>query len=196
MRLFVAVNFSVAVRRSLARVTARLAEADLPVRWTSEEAFHLTLRWLGDRDDDDRAVVTAILCEVAAGFEPFEAGFGPVGAFPSPRRPRVIWIAVEAGAHLRLLRDELEHRLARDGFGRDERSFHPHVTLGRARRDSRPADFRPFVGLSADIGVASSFPVSSVDLMQSHLHRDGARYERLAEAALGLEGLPVNRPPA
>ena len=182
MRLFVAVNFPGPVRRSLARVTARLAEAGLPVRWTSEEAFHLTLRWLGDRDDYDRAVVTAILYEVAAGFEPFEAGFGPVGAFPSPRRPRVIWIAVEAGARLRLLRDE--------------RSFHPHVTLGRARRDSHAADFRPFASLRADIGVAVSFPVASVDLMQSHLHRDGARYERLEAAALGPEGLPADEPPA
>jgi 2'-5' RNA ligase len=196
LRLFAAVNFSDPVRRSLARVAARLAKAGLPVRWTSEEAFHLTLRWLGDREDDDRAVVTAILYEVAAGFEPFEAGFGAVGAFPSPRRPRVIWIAVEGGTRLRLLRDALEQRLARDGFGRDERSFHPHVTLGRVRRDSQAADFRPFVSLSADIGVGASFPVSSVDLMRSHLHRNGARYERLAAAALGQEGLPADEPPA
>lgn len=196
MRLFVAVNFPVPVRRTLARVTSQLSGAELPVRWTSGDAFHLTLRWLGDRDDEDRAAVTAILHELAAEFEPFEAGFGSVGAFPSPRRPRVIWIAVEAGPHLRLLRDELERRLARDGFGRDERSFRPHVTLGRAMRDARPGAFRPFVALSGDIGIEAAFPVTSVDLMRSHLHPDGARYERLAAARLGQEGLPVDDSPA
>lgn len=190
MRLFVAVNFPTPVRRALARVAAQLAEAELPVRWTGKDAFHLTLRWLGDRDDEDRAAVTAILHELAAEFEPFEAGFGPVGAFPSPRRPRVIWIAVDAGPRLRLLRDELERRLARDGFGRDERSFRPHVTLGRAQRDARPGAFRAFVAASASLGIEASIPVTSIDLMRSHLEPGGARYERLAAAELGRAGLP------
>lgn len=190
MRLFVAVNFPTPVRRALAGIAAQLAEAELPVRWVSEDAFHLTLRWLGDRDDDDRAAVTAILHELATEFEPFEAGFGPVGAFPSPRRPRVIWIAVDAGPRLRLLRDELERRLARDGFGRDERSFRPHVTLGRAKRDARPGAFRPFVVTSGSLGIDASIPVTSIDLMRSHLEPGGARYERLAAAKLGRAGLP------
>lgn len=192
MRLFVAVNFPASVRRALGRVAAQLSEAELPVRWTPEAAFHLTLRWLGDRDDADREIVTVILQEVAADFEPFEAGFGSVGAFPSPRRPRVIWIAVEAGPRLRLLRDELERRLARDGFGRDERSFRPHVTLGRARRDARPGAFREFVAVSTDLGMDVVFPVSSIDLMRSHLGPDGAHYERLAAAGLAAEGLPAD----
>lgn len=190
MRLFVAVNFPVPVRRALADLAAQLAQAGLPVRWTPEEAYHLTLRWLGDRDDDDRAAVTAILYEITAEFEPFDAGFGPVGAFPSPRRPRVIWIAVEAGPRLRLLRDELERRLARDGFGRDDRSFRPHVTLGRASRDARPGAFRQFVAISEGLGIDAPFPVSSIDLMRSHLEPGGARYERLAAVELGAAGLP------
>lgn len=196
MRLFVAVNFPTPVRRALARVTLRLSRAELPVRWTAEDAFHLTLRWLGDQDEEGRAAVTAILHEVAAEFEPFEAGFGSLGAFPSPRRPRVIWIAVEAGPRLRLLRDELERRLTRDGFGRDERSFRPHVTLGRAQRDARPGAFRQFVAMSGDVGVEAEFPVTSIDLMRSHLRPDGARYERLASAELGDGGLPVDDSPA
>lgn len=190
MRLFVAVNFPAPVRRVLADLTAQLAEAGLPVRWTPESAFHLTLRWLGDRDDEDRAAVTAILQEIGARFEPFDGAFGSLGAFPSPRRPRVIWIAVEAGPRLRLLRDELERRLARDGFGRDDRSFRPHVTLGRAKRDARPGAFRPFVATSDTLGIDAPFPVSSVDLVRSHLEPGGARYERLAAVELGATGLP------
>lgn len=190
MRLFVAVNFPVPVRRALADLTAKLAQAKLPVRWIPEEAFHLTLRWLGDRDEEDRAAVTSILQEIGAEFDPFEGGFGPVGAFPSPRRPRVIWISVEAGPRLRLLRDELERRLARDGFGRDDRSFRPHVTLGRAKRDARPGAFRQFVAASDHLAIEARFPVSSVDLMRSHLEPGGARYDRLAAVGLGAAALP------
>ena len=193
MRLFVAVNIPASVRRALARLAGELAAMDLPVRWVDEEAYHLTLRWLGDRNEEAGGVVAAILHEVAAGREPFEVGFEALGAYPSPRRPRVIWIGVESGPRLRLLRDELERRLARDGFGRDERSFQPHVTLGRARRAARAGAFRPFAALGGDPRVAERFAVRSVDLMRSRLGTEGVRYHLLASAELGAEGLPAGR---
>lgn len=191
MRLFVAVNFPAAVREALSGLVEELSAASLPVRWTPAANFHVTLRWLGERSARDRDAAAEILRGVATDAEPLNAGFGPLGAFPSPRRPRVIWLAVEAGPRLRLLRDELERQLAASGFGRDERSFRPHVTLGRARSGARPGAFRPFVARSADLAVEMSFPIDSIDLMRSRLGPDGARYERLVEARLGA-ALPVD----
>lgn len=191
MRLFVAVNFSADVRRALARLVTRLSASGLPVRWTPEPNLHLTLRWLGERGEGERAAVEEALRSVAAGAEPFEAAFGSVGAFPSPRRPRVIWIAVDGGGRLRLLRDELERRLAAVGFGREKRSFRPHVTLGRARREAAPGDFRPFVAVSGGLGIETAFTVDTVDLMRSHLSASGALYEGLSRAPLGKETLPA-----
>ena len=185
MRLFVAVNFPAAVRGKLSRLTAELDAASPPVRWTPRENFHLTIRWLGDRDAAERDRAARILAETAGGAEPFEASFGSLGAFPSPRRPRVIWIAVEAGPRLRLLRDELERRLAADGFGRDERSFRPHVTLGRARRGAAPGAFREFVALSGNLGLAETVSVEAIELMRSRTGPGGASYESLAKAKLG-----------
>lgn len=189
MRLFVAVNFTRSVREALAGLVSELAEATLPVRWTPEDKFHLTLRWLGDQDRSAIETVGRVLAETAIDAEPFEAGFGAVGAFPSPRRPRVIWIAVDAGPRLRILRDQLERRLAAEGFGRDQRSFRPHVTLGRSRRGARPGAFRSFVALSGNLGVERSVPIDAVELMRSHSSSDGVRYETLVQARLG-EGLP------
>lgn len=190
MRLFIAVDFPPPVRSALGEIVRTLADADLPVRWIPEDNFHLTLRFLGDRPDEDVEVLRRILLELAADAEPFEAGFGPVGAFPSPRRPRVIWISVDAGPRLRLLRDELERKLAAAGFGRDERSFRPHVTLGRARNDAAPGAFRSFVALAGGLGLDESFPVDTVDLVRSHLGSDGSRYECLVAARLGEDALP------
>ena len=185
MRLFVAVNFPASVRRALSGLVDELSGAALPVRWTPESDFHLTLRWLGSCDRGEADAVAAVLSEMAADAEPFEASFGAVGAFPSPRRPRVIWIAVEAGPRLRLLRDQLERRLAAEGFGRDARSFRPHVTLGRAWRGARPGAFRPFVALSGNLAIEGSVAVTSIDLMQSHTDPEGVRYERLGAMPLG-----------
>lgn len=190
MRLFIAVNFPPAVRSELGDLVRTLADAGLPVRWTPEDNFHLTLRFLGDRSEEDVEVLRRILLEVAAEAEPFDVGFGPVGAFPSPRRPRVIWISVDAGPRLRLLRDELERRLAAAGFGRDDRSFRPHVTLGRARKDASPGAFRGFVSLAGDLDLDTSVSVDTVHLVRSHRGPDGSRYEPLFEARLGHGALP------
>ena len=192
MRLFVAVNFPAPVRRALARLSAELEALDLPVRWVEADNYHLTLRWLGDGDERSRDTAAAVVREVAADAEPFEAGFGALGAFPSPRRPRVIWVAVEADPRLRLLHAELERSFAQRGLGRDERSFRPHVTLGRARRDAHPGAFRPFAAVPEVRGVDARFPVLSLDLMRSALGPAGARYALLASATLGGEGLPAN----
>ena len=190
LRLFVAVNLPASVRRRLGRLTDELESAELPVRWTPRENFHVTLRWLGERSADDRDEIARIMSDVARNTDPFEAGFGPLGAFPSPRRPRVIWIAVEGGPRLRLLRDELERRLAAAGYGRDERSFRPHVTLGRARRGAAPGAFRPFVALSGNLGLEDVVTVRKIDLMRSVLGPGSARYESQASAQLGGQGLP------
>lgn len=190
MRLFIAVEYPPAVRSALGDLVRTLTDAGLPVRWTPEENFHLTLRFLGNRNEEEVEVLRRILLEVAADAEPFETGFGPVGAFPSPRRPRVIWISVDAGPRLRLLRDELERRLAAAGFGRDEHSFRPHVTLGRARKDAAPGAFREFVSLAGGLRVDESVSVDSIHLVRSHPGSDGSRYERLVTARLGEDALP------
>lgn len=184
MRLFVAVGFSASLRRALDGVASELSAEAVPVRWTPRANFHLTLRWLGDSDGAARDSARRVIADVASRTSPFQASFGSVGAFPSPRRPRVIWIAVEPTPRLRVLRDELERGLAAAGFDRDVRSFRPHVTLGRAGNDAAPGDFRPFVARSRDLGLADEFPVHAIDLMRSRNGEDGARYERLARSSL------------
>lgn len=184
MRLFVAVRFPPAVRRELGELVEELKSADLPVRWTPEANLHLTIRWLGDRDASERDATAAVLESVARSTEAFETGFGSIGAFPSPRRPRVLWIAVEATPRLRVLRDELERGFAAAGLGRDDRSFRPHVTLGRTRGAAGPGSFRAFVDQQAKLGTDLRFRVDAVELVRSHLAADGARHETLVRAAL------------
>ena len=190
MRLFVAVNLPAPVRHALALLSTELEALDLPVRWVGADTYHLTLRWLGDGDERTRDDAAAAMREVAADAEPFTAGFGAVGAFPSPRRPRVIWVAVEADPRLRLLREELERSFARRGLGRDERSFRPHVTLGRASRDAPAGAFRPLAAVPEARSLDTRFPVLSLDLMRSTLGPHGARYDLLASATLGAKDFP------
>jgi RNA 2',3'-cyclic 3'-phosphodiesterase len=194
VRVFVAVPIPVRIQRELSRLARKLAETAIPVRWIPPENLHLTLRFLGQQPDEGRRLIVETLARAAEDTMPFMASFGSVGAFPSPRRPRVIWIAVDSVPQLRILRASVDRQLARAGFGTGDAPFHPHVTLGRAARGSEPGAFREFVPASRNLGVGSDLRVSSIDLMRSHLRSSGVQYELLDRIRLGVGTLPAAEP--
>jgi len=193
VRVFVSVRIPVRIQRDLARLTRKLAESGIPVRWIPQENMHLTLRFLGNVPDAKRRSIVEALSQAANDTTPFEVPFGPVGAFPSPRRPHVIWIAVESAPRLRLLRGSVERHLALAGFATEVGPFHPHVSLGRALSDSSPGEFRDFVPACRKLGLDSVLRVSAIDLVRSRLQTTGPEYELLDRIRLGPGTLPNPR---
>lgn len=185
MRLFVAVNLPAEEKERLYRAAAPLREAVLPVRWVEPESIHLTLKFLGWVFPERFEEVKEAMARAAAGTQPFEARLGGFGAFPSVRRPRVVWAGVEAAPPLRSLHHDLDQAFAELGFEHEARAYHPHLTLGRAVREAKPDDFRNFEALLSELSYESVLRVDRVELMRSHLARKGARYERIASAPLG-----------
>ncbi len=194
MRVFVAVRIPVRIQRELARLVRQLAETAIPVRWVPPENMHLTLRFLGEQTEERRRFIVEALARAAEDSIPFTVSFGSVGAFPSPRRPRVIWIAIDSAPRLRVLRGSVEIQLARAGFGKVDSPFHPHVTLGRATRGSEPGAFREFASASRYLGISGDLRVSSIDLVRSHLQSSGVQYELLDRLRLGDRTLPAAAP--
>ena len=184
MRLFIALNLNATQRKRVHRAAAPLRERDLPVRWLDPERLHLTLKFLGDvpRAKVDR--VQRVVERVAADTPPFEMELGGFGAFPTIRRPRVLWLGVEASPVLRCLKQDLEWGLSDHGFPSETRGFHPHITLGRAREDGGAGAFRGLDEQVAEMDFRDSVRVRSVDLMRSRLSRSGAEYSVLTSAKL------------
>ena len=185
MRLFIAVGFPVEVRRSIAALGTELGRHGVPARWVPYTDMHLTLKFLGDVPATRLGEVGAAMAGVARVTGPLTLRFERVGAFPSPRRPRVIWIGLESGPRLRLLHDALDRRMTEFGVPRERRPFRPHVTLGRASRDAGPGEFVDFERRARTMGLEAEVEVRRIDLMRSHLEPTGARYERLISAGFG-----------
>ena len=57
--------------------------------------------------------------------------------FPAQRRPRMLWVGLDAPPALELLQDRLERRAEAIGFPPEGTPFRPHVTLGRVREGHR-----------------------------------------------------------
>jgi 2'-5' RNA ligase len=184
MRLFIAINLPTDVRETLWEVAAPLRAARYPVRWVEAESIHLTLKFLGDVDATREDEIAGGITAAVVGARPFPLPVGGFGAFPSAQRARVVWAGLEPVPPLELLQHRVEQEMERLGFATEGRPFHPHLTLGRVKRDARPAALD---GLATDLDslvYEAEVSVESVDLMQSTLTPQGARYTRRHAAAL------------
>ena len=183
MRLFVAINLPNRLSGRIFDGTERLRA--LPgIRWVAPASVHLTLKFIGAVGEDQAAGIAKALRTVAGEHAPFDLLLTSVGAFPSLRRPRVIWLGVEEEEELLALQRRLEDELARTGVERDRRPYHPHLTLGRVKRGGR-TDLSELPRLASNTDIDGSWKVKSVDLMRSHLKPDGAEYETVASEPLG-----------
>ena len=185
MRLFVAVNLPADERRRAWAAAAPLRAAHLPVRWVAEDAIHLTLRFLGEVEQDRVAGIQDGLGGAVRTARPFPVTIGGVGAFPSLDKPRVVWLGIEHHPALELLANDVELALMGLSFEPELRPFSPHVTLGRVERTARRGAFQDFARLAAGVDYAGATLVESVDLMQSVLGPRGASYTVLSRARLG-----------
>ena len=189
MRLFVALDIPEEVRREVrGRLDAVRAKLP-PARWVDAAVIHLTLVFLGEVEEARLPELQRELGRAAAASSPFEMAFANGGTFP-PRRPaRVAWIGVEAGPALAGLQGAIATacEAALPGWRREERPYHPHVTLARCPENWPRGAAETFATAFAG-ALGGAFPARESVLFQSRLGRGGARYEAigrfpLAEAA-------------
>jgi 2'-5' RNA ligase len=152
------------------------------LRWSSREQWHVTLRFFGDIDARSITNASAALARAAHGARqaPLAEG-GPQTHFLGPGL--VVW-PVEGLAHVAMA---LEHLTATIGKPPPSRSFYGHLTLARGRQG---VDLRRAPHLLAPLAV--SWTATSLTLVESQLHPDGARYGVLEE--FPFPGLPTSCP--
>lgn len=150
-------------------------------RWTPVDNQHVTLKFLGATAPGSVDDVATVCGGVAEGVAPAPIGLGGLGAFPSPRRARVVWLGLSDPAGvLTTLASRLESVLETLGFPSEKRRFSPHLTLARLRD---PANLEPLPDLRGE--PPGPFLLSTFALWRSHLSPQGARYEVLEEFRLG-----------
>ena len=184
MRLFIALNLPKKDRQRIYRAARPLREGDMPIRWLEPDHFHVTLKFLGEVANGQEASLEELVTKVAQSTKAFTTKFGGFGAFPTIRRPRVVWLGIAANPELRCLKQDLEWALGDVGFEAETRAFHPHVTLGRADDRGGAGAFRGLDALMADMVFRGQVKVHTLDLMKSQLSREGSKYTVLSSVRL------------
>jgi 2'-5' RNA ligase len=110
------------------------------VKWVSPKNLHLTIKFLGEFKQTDVEPVKAALTTALLDFQPFPISIHDLGAFPSPAKPQIIWLGLEADQALYRLVETLEQQCALLGYPREKRPFAAHITIGRLRQSASPTD--------------------------------------------------------
>lgn len=184
MRLFIAINIPKKERERIHRAARPLREQGFPVRWVGPDLFHLTLKFLGEVRSEKVPVIEGVVAGICEGTGPFPMEIGGFGAFPTIRRPRILWVGVDPSPALRCLKQDVEWSLSDHGFERETRAFHPHFTLGRSLSNEGAGAFRGLDSLSAEFSCQAEVKVWKVDIMESYLSSSGPRYEILSSFPL------------
>ena len=179
MRTFIAIDIPGDIKRAVGDYTEVLSGIVDGVKWVSPDNLHLTMKFLGEVSEDRLDAVKQCVGNVAGGCSPFMVELAHMGVFPDPHEPRVIWIGVDNGLDQLLeMYQDLEDCLESIGLDRDEKTFSPHLTIGRVKRHTR-------IGLPTGIPEFDevSFEADRLSVIRSTLTPSGPIYETLHESA-------------
>ena len=175
VRLFVAFDTPPEVKHQALEAIERLKTAGADVSWEQAEKMHCTLKFLGSTEEQRIPAVIEALQRAALGIPPFQVRYRGFGCFPGPVRPRVLWAGIQnPDGRLGELQRKVENGMEALGFPREERAFHPHLTLGRVRS---PRNARRLIEILERLTLESEdFSVSAIRLMSSDLKPSGSVY--------------------
>ncbi len=182
LRSFIALPTSSEVQSRILRVLEKLESIPSDVRWDTPDKFHITLKFLGNTEALPLEPLSQHLESQIATIKAFDVTYSEIGGFPDLSQPRVLWIGARRDPDLMSLQTLIEETCAMFGFKKDDRAFHPHVTLGRVKGP------RGLDRLTAMLKSLTFEPViahcTKLHLVRSELHPAGSRYTVLKSIPL------------
>lgn len=171
MRLFIALPIPDTVKQQL----AELYQPIEGVRWQKQSQIHLTLKFLGDTQEEHASELQRKLDKIE--HPAFHMDLEGLGYFPKGKQPKVLWAGITPNDLLVDLRNTIENVSTSLGFEAESRPFKPHITLARVKGESK-REIMSFINQHKRFRIPE-IPVSEFVLYESSLHPDGAVHSRV-----------------
>jgi len=161
----------------------RDAVPETAASWSRAENIHLTVKFFGNVDLKHVAKISATAERVCKEFSPIQIEVGKTGVFPRPSRPQVLWVGVDDPSRaLSKLQQSLEEEFAREGFAKEDRAFHPHLTIARIRKPHNAARLAQ-THLELNFSTVD-ITLTELILFRSELSSKGSKYTPLSRHRL------------
>lgn len=155
-----------------------------PASWSRDQNIHLTLKFLGEIPTAKITDFSSAIACAVEGLAPFEMRLEGTGVFPNRGTPRVLWLGIiDDSGRLAELQSRIENECAVEGFSKEARPFHPHLTVARLRKPNGARNLaqahRELVFEPTEVNV------SEVLVIGSELGANGSTYTIISRHPLG-----------
>ena len=140
-RIFICIDFPEEAIKEIARAQEVLGNWKFTGKMTELENLHLTLKFLGEIDENKLGEIRKKLKEIR--FKKMELGLGNVGSFGYRGKPRIIWIKI-LGKEFYELQKKIDEVLSEAGFIKEER-FMGHVAVARVKYVKDAKGFKEYI---------------------------------------------------
>jgi 2'-5' RNA ligase len=179
LRTFLSLNINSTLKEKVSEIQEKIKKlfSVYPVKWESNDKFHLTIRFLGDVLENDIEKLVQDFNDAIFNFDKLLFFSDSIDCFPNKRHPNVIFLKLtEIDDNSLRMTDEIDRVILKYGIKPDKK-FVPHITLGRFKRESR-ANIDNIILPGVE---KINFEFKSFYLMKSELDSRGARHFEIKE---------------
>lgn len=181
LRTFIAVE--IGALDELVKFEDEIRGTGAEVKLVEPENIHITLKFLGDTDDELVDNIIEIIRESGRGIKPFKLELRGTGAFPNLNYMKVLWVSINGYEPLVAIANSLNTKLKKLGFKSDKRGFKPHVTIGRVKSKKHKNALKDLLVRNKS-RFFHEIKVESVYLKKSILDSMGPTYYNLGKVEL------------
>ncbi len=175
MRAFIAIALNQEFYTDILSLQRRLDKYDLTIRWVNPTNIHLTLKFLGNINDQELKTILSSLADVVNSHQSFSLSLSGIGVFPDLYCPRVMWAGIEKGKKECIsLQKDIEGSINSVKVKQENRTFSPHLTIGRFITKNHKPDIGRIIEKERNFHLKALAPVNAIMLFESILTPKGA----------------------
>jgi RNA 2',3'-cyclic 3'-phosphodiesterase len=187
MRIFIGIKLDTIAHNNIGKFLLPLKKVTTPIRWTKPQNVHITLKFIGDMNNDifkrmiqqlDSNSFKAKLTD-----NPMDIRLTGCGKFGRQENLNIFWIGIESNPQLQQLYQHIEDTLDKIDIPKEDRPFKPHITVGRNKKHFNFNSFYQMMAKHEDQQIAS-INTSHFQVFKSDLQSNGPTYKILKEIPL------------
>ncbi|MCB1191506.1 MAG: RNA 2',3'-cyclic phosphodiesterase [Leptospiraceae bacterium] len=167
-RLFTGIYLPYGIRERLSNLCYGIPG----INWVSEENFHITLKFIGEVEEEKLFDISDSLSEIK--FTPFTITIRGVGSFQG-KPNQILWAGVQESEELINLFNQIEKVLGQHEIPKEKRRYSPHITLGRAKGINQKK-LDEYMFTNHDFSILESVPINNFQIFSSVLKPKGPVY--------------------
>ncbi|MFH1210071.1 MAG: RNA 2',3'-cyclic phosphodiesterase [archaeon] len=177
MRCFIAFELPKEIKDYLFEIENKIRDNNSKIHFVAKKNLHLTLKFLGDVDEDLLKDVKERLKNIK--FKSFKIKLGKIGVFPNESYIRVVWVGLNPKEKVIELQQLIDSELL--DLSEKDQEFSAHLTLGRVKFIKDKKKFLEKLKIEIE---EKEFLVEEFKLMKSELSKDGPTYSEIEKYML------------